>query len=415
MTIFGIKAKGLRKPSNLFLMGIFLLFPLREAFSFSLGPQSFFRFADIFVFLSPLFLLLVKKTDARGSVSFWLAVFIGYAVLLGYICGKIVDQSYAFTFIVRAFATLLFIYVCEHASLSINTLMFDKFFKYVVTIEFIFCLMQLLGFNFFALHFSSYNPEKFFGVRRLSGTASEPGYLVPVLVPCLYYFFANRQNNLKYLVMVCFEFLFSFSSFAYAAFLLTLSYLALQTKEKLKKIFVPVVMLAIFFILLFIAVPQLYFVQQRIQEKIVSYVIEDESKMDWSAAERTENKKVATNAFDNLTIDEKIVGMGLGATKYFTERGVKYHFAGQEAGNAYLALLLNLGIAGLTLFFFVMYKVLKLKEQNVISNSLFCALIVQFIQYTITGNIWLYTLWFNVGLLIIVRKNYQCLSNANKR
>jgi len=402
------------KFNSLFFLGILVFYPLREAFSIKLGPQSFFRFGDAFIFLAPIFCFLLKLKGQSFKICYAMGLFLLYVIVAGVLFGEIVNFSYAQNFIIRAVFVSCFIFVCEHIVIDSSIRLFDKFFKYVVLLELCFCIIQLCGFNFFGLHFSSFNPEAVWGVRRLNGTASEPGYLVPVLVPCLYYFFINRKKNTMYFLLVCLEFLFTFSSFAYIIFLLTLGYAIAQTKKKWGNFFIPIAFLTMFLFALFTFVPQLNLIQQNVQGKIIAYIVEDESKMDWSAAERAENKKVATRAFKNMSIEKKLFGMGLGATQYYTEHGVKYHYASNEAANAYLALLLNVGIVGLFLFFCIMYKVYKLKYDNTISKTFYWALVVQLFQYTITGNIWMYLTWFNIGLLIIVRRNDPYLLRTDK-
>lgn len=393
---------------QLFLALVFVTYPLRESFSIRLGPQSYLRFGEIIFFLSPLFSLLIKDYSlVRTNISKYIFFFSIYAIVFGFLLGTIVNSSYAFLFIGRSFFICSFIYIFDKLNIKIEQKFFSQLFKYIVVLEAFFFLLQFIGWNIVAMQIIPFSPDKVWGVTRLQGTASEPGYLVPIIAPCFYFFLVQWQNNKLFSCLSGLELILTFSSFAFFAFFVIV-FLALCLKNNRLSIVKAINTLLVIFIAVFfmyVSSSKASFIIDNFTTKVLSSVIENQNEIDWSAAERNENKTVALAAFKKMPFEKQIFGMGLGATQYYTETGVKWYFPAQEAHCAYLAMLINIGVVGFALFLRIFFKLIKIKSKDVYSNALFCGVVIQILQFFIVGNIWLYFLWFNIGMIILIAKN----------
>lgn len=393
---------------QLFLVLIFITYPLRESFSIRLGPQSYLRLGEILFFLSPLFCFLIKDYSlVRANISKYIFYFSFYAIAFGFLLGCIVNQSFAFPFIGRSLFICTFIYVLEKKDIKIEKSFFSYLFKYIVILEASFLLLQLAGWNVFAMQIVPFSPEKVWGVTRFQGSASEPAYLVPIIVPCFYFFLNQWKDNKFFSCLSGLEIILTFSSFGFLAFLsiILISFCKKNNRLNVTSVINVLITATVVFLITYTFFPKITFFIDNFSTKAFSFIMNNQDEMDYSAAERTENKNVAIAALKKMPFEKKILGMGLGATQHYTESGVIWYIPAQEAHCAYLALLINVGVVGLFFFLRIFSSLVKIKSKDVYSNSLFCGIIIQLLQFFIVGNIWLYFLWFNVGLLILIAKN----------
>ena len=397
----------IQKKGSLVLYFILITFPLREAIAYSSNGTSFIRVGEVLFLFSPFIYIFGRKTDGiKSGVSNYCILLAMYSIVFGLCFASHLDSTYAYTFIARCIAITFFIKICEKLDFNVSPSFFEKLFKYTIIVEAILCSFQLTGHTLIGLKVLPY--DSFIGlVPRLSGTASEPGFLIPVLSPSLYYFLSTYRYNKFWFWLTLLFMILSTSSFAYPIILFIFLYNAFnKSKSKAMKLAIS------YSILFFVAVIILItlspsasdFVDYSIN-KILAFGSGSQDDMDYSGMERTVNRIAGFDGFVNMSVIEKFIGGGFGTALYYSEKYVVSYGTSNECGIAYLGMLLNLGILGLSILFALFKKVHKLKTKCIISTAIYIGFIVQAIQFLIITNIWIYFFWFEIGLLIILKRN----------
>ena len=399
------KKSGKGKISILLIL-IFLTYPMREAFYFTIGILDF-RWGELLLLFSPIFYFLGKwktKGFRSHSVSNWILIFGLYSFLFDYICASKLDNDFAWKYLGRGCTMFFFIRYFEDRDLPFNIKWLIIAFKYFIVIQVIFTILQILGIDYKYGEFLSV--ESGF-TQRISGTASEPGYLIPILAPSLYYFTANFKKYKIWCILSLTLVLMSRSSYGIFTLALVGIYLVFadgNVKKGIKRFSIIICSFLIALSVVSIFISGMNDQVNQMTNKLFAFTTQNENDMDYSGAERSENLYVALNAFKDCPKVNKILGNGLGATRIFCIQGVKIFQPAEEANNIYLSTLINQGIIGLCILIILLYKVLRIRGKSNEFKAFQIGTIVQLFQYMIVGNIWLYFLWFNIGLMIMLKK-----------
>lgn len=410
-----------KKIINYFLILLLLTYPLRESFVFMVGETTPMRLGEILMGICPVTYIMYRLKYARKDnlVSNILLVFLVYSFVFGVIAGTHIKIEFAVKYFIRGFLFYVFIRIAEDRVILISDLYINKLFKYTVIIEVCFFLLQLAGYTIRFGAFEHHGMSAEFGMQRLSGTASEPGYLIPVIAPCFYYFISEFKKYKWWAFITFLLIFFTFSSFGYVAICIVifLRILVSSNGKFVRYLAVSVVFVSLSLIVVSFVFPQIGEVYDALSSKMFAFASFNQDEMDYSGAERAENMVVAANAFSGGSVYEKFLGQGIGATAYYTNKEVVTHLPAEEADNLYLSILLNQGFIGLLLIFLFFYVIYKRVGRDVASMSFFVGLLIQILQFILVGNLWLYFMWFDIFYLVVFYKTRiyqrQTISAAN--
>ena len=148
-------------------------------------------------------------------------------------------------------------------------------------------------------------------------------------------------------------------------------------------------------------------------DKMVGYLTFNAyGEVDWSAMDRNEHLENAFNYFMDSNFVELLFGHGTGAYSFYAAHhsDVKVENV-EEAYNLYLSTLTDRGLIGLFVLLAIYYNIYKIKTKDIVSDSIWMALVVQLIHYFLVGNMWLYYVWQEVVMLICYER-YKYISSC---
>lgn len=319
-----------------------------------------------------------------------------------------IDASFFFKYTIKCLIIIFFCYIFFSRNLAFSKKSIIFLFKFIVIVELIFVVFQYV-FRFRIIDFSIVKTFSTFtignvSIERFSGTASEPGYLVPILALPTYYFFTKFKNNKFYCIASFFMLILTFSSFAYISLFILILY-GLKNNRKKRPLIISLCILSFLIIILFFTFSNsfsnfiLYYVNKGItyfnfNKNDVNTIVE------WSATDRNQHVSNALNLFLNGSFSQIIFGHGTGGYLYLQTFNNSLLVTGvEEAYNLYLSTLTDRGVLGLLLLLFLFYNILRIPSKDDVSKSLKFGLIIQIIHYFFVGNLWLYFFWQNLIFL----------------
>lgn len=396
---------------KIFLYLLLIVLPLRESFALMIGESTPMRFGEMLMALCPVFFLVYKEDyeEAKHTTSNLLLIFLVYSFVFGIGLGEHVLPSFAVKYFIRGILFFILIRIAENKVIIITEECIELLFKYTVIIEGFFFLMQMFGVTMLFGKFGPYVASETFGFQRLSGTASEPGYLIPIITPCVYYFISDFKKYSLWAITSIAIAVLSLSSFGYVAIMVVfLVRLFLSHRYSFLKS-VLVSGLGFLFALLAASVmfPQVKDAYEGISTKIIAFSSFNEEDMDYSGAERAENLIVAAEAFMEGGGKSKLLGQGVGATAFYTENNVVMYKPAEEANNLYLSVMLNQGVIGLLLLLLLFFSIFQQTNKKASSMALCIGFLTQLLQYFIVGNLWLYFFWFYIFFIIIINRQQR--------
>jgi O-antigen ligase len=393
---------------KIFLFLLLIVFPLRESFALMIGENTPMRFGELLMAMSPLlyFVFNEEYVESDNTISNLLLIFLAYSFIVGIGFAEYIQPMFAIKYFIRGILLFVLIRIAEDKYICISEEYFVLLFKYTVIIEAVFCLIQMFGYTILYGEFGPYEASETFGFKRLSGTASEPGYLIPIITPCIYYFISDLKKYSFWAILSFAIAILSLSTFGYVAILvvLLLKLFMLQRYSIIKSFFALGAVGVGALITAFFLFPQVKDVYEGISTKIIAFSSFDEEEMDYSGAERAENLIVATDAFLEGGWNRMLFGQGVGATAYHTENNVEVYKPAEEANNLYLSVLLNQGLIGFVLLLLMFFSVFRQAQKTTSSMALLVGFITQLLQYFIVGNLWLYFFWFYIFFIIIINR-----------
>ncbi len=406
------------------------LWPFRETLGGSISGLNF-KFGELFEIIASFFLLFKKrykiacKNHQRILACLFLTLVVTIVPTLIHL--NTIDIPFFLKFVIKNSFTFFFLYMVISRRNVFSDKEINCMMKFIVIIEVIFAVFQYT----FKIHIRDLKIEPMgfpltIGGQtfpRLSGTASEPGYLVPILAPALYYFSVNFKKNKIFCILSYLLLALTLSAFAIIALAALLIVFFAQSKGKTKTI------LRFLFITFALLLITLYFSVSSVQ-RYVNYFVskamtylnifgENQSiiNADYSASDRNQHLRNALYIFNSGSFFEKLFGRGTGAYSYLQKiyspnimvDGV------EEAYNLYLSTLTDRGIIGLIVLLALFYFLLQAGTSDTASKALRFGIVIQMIHYFLVGNMWLYFLWYEAAILIsyeyyLKRKEDLCVA-----
>ena len=393
---------------KIFLYLLLIVLPLRESFALMLGETTPMRFGEILMALGPVLLFVYKEEyeEPLTITSTLLFLFLAYSLVVGVGFAELLQPSFAVKYFIRGVLFFILIRIAETKVIYIPEDYIELLFKYTVVIEAIFCVMQLFGYTILFGEFGVYDASETFGFQRLSGTASEPGYLIPIITPCIYYFISDFRKYKFWAIASLMILLLSLSSFGYVAILVVI---LIKLYSSYRDVFIKSVLISGFSIILALfalalVFPQVKDVYEGVSNKIFAFSSFDEMDMDYSGAERAENLMVATEVVSESSPERMLLGQGVGATAFHTENNVVLFIPAEEANNVYLSVLINQGVIGLILLLLLFFSIFRQVRNTPASMTFFVGFLTQALQYFIVGNLWLYFFWIYIFFIIVLHR-----------
>lgn len=324
-----------------------------------------------------------------------------------------IETSYCIKYLLRNLIYLC-VFTCllpgreKYSDHDINYL-----FILFIKIELIFLVIfSLSGYrlylgSFINTHREATHKLSLFGITitRFMGTASEPGYLAPLIVGPMYYFsccYIKKREYGKYLTIT---FIISVLTFSSAVYVATISAFCVPLikyshKKVNKNIFIILLVLSL---LSFFALGNekiSAFMNGNFFEKFASFVGVSNTR-NFSGSDRNIQISTCWKMYKDSGIVEKIIGHGTGAYAHSVKYLSGMLSEAEEAYNIYLSTLYDRGMFGL-LFIGGIFAVLKgyVVKDNDISSALYIGIVAQIIHWGIVGNFWLNSFWLNAIFLI---------------
>ena len=408
--------------------GILILFPWRDAFAVPIGNTQI-RFGELYVFIIAMLGLfagrtLIKKSELKFSAVLFANLII---TLIGdLIYRNNIDIPYSNIYVLRNVIYLLCILGFTLTNIKFDENDIDLIMRYTIILELVaYIVLVLSGYHLYLGRIAGWDEIISAGqylnieslrVPRFMGTTAEAGYLGPILVMPIYYYlsrYINRsrevsKHTMAYLFFSLFLCVITFSAAVYVfAILAILISFANNTTSNRKLKFIGIGIVAVIILLIVIeSIPQLrdYF-NVNFVNKIAAYM-GNNTASNWSANDRSQHYRAAWDMFITGNPIQWILGHGTGAYYAMAKSNARFLVNDvNEAYNLYLSTLTDRGILGLLCIILIMANIIKIRDKSLASRTIFIGLVFQFIHWLLTGNFWLYYFWYEVMILIGLRRH----------
>ena len=391
-------------------MGNILLFLLgmRDNLGVLIGGMPL-RFGELAMVLFSFMVLLkhVRRPNSKALsyAIFFMTVHLIVCIVSVFLSGD-VQVAYVAKYLLRCVIVISFLIAVNHVNVDRLSFDFDKCMKYIVVVLFCSFLLEQLGYWVWLCSIQEYSGHGFMGINRFSGTASEPGYFLEVVIIPFYYYL-KKNNRIMVAITSMFAFL-TFSVGVYAGILLLLlidKYVELRETNRivLKKESMRWILIIVP-ILFAVSASSYKVILDGIYQKAIAF-ISGESTSDYSTMVRTQISTVAVDAIKSFNCEQWLFGKGLGGFYSYSERlysqGLLFHF-GESPDNAYLGIMYDSGILGLCTYLMVLFLAFKQKPKSIEAKSIYCAMVVSCLHNFILSGMWLYMIWVEMGLLYII-------------
>lgn len=417
------------KFKNYFKNGILVLLPWRDALGIN-SPAMPFRFGEIFAFILGFKVIFLRSIKLRRYEFYILAsLFINLLLtIFGFInYSNSIDQPFAIKYLIRNIIYLMMMLSVFAFKFTYDSNDIRRLMKYTIYIELISCLIIMFsGLHLYLGKLEGWDDILISGqyiliagrkVPRFMGTASEAGYLAPLLVMPLYYFsisyIKQRKKDLKYLLVTIFLILMTFSAAVYISSALVETYVLIKNGTRKKSIILISVAIISILVVLFFGdrIPGFNNFSKDLESKVSAFFGNRSSK-NWSANDRLQHLNYAWKFFSSGSILQKIFGHGTGAYYALAKKSSFLLVTDvEEAYNLYLSTLTDRGIIGLILIFMIFYNLKKILIDNISSMTIWIGIITQIAHWLITGNFWIYVFWFEIAILSGIK--YEEEKNKN--
>ena len=404
-------------------MGNLMLYLL--AFRDTLGIDFILplRLGDIFICLFPIYAIIHKKKTLvdknAAKISMLLFMYFLISTFTFLILKPVIINNYVYKSLFRCIIMCIFVYSVNYVNIEKFEFNMDKAMKFII-IAIILCnLIQLFGYTLSLGKVIHYNGKIFYGITRMSGTASEPGYLLPVIILPWYYYL--KSSNKKFIVILSILGIITFSGAVYAGMIVVLFFiLIVQNKRKIEKKkmlygVISTIILICIFITVFIFNNTVRQYSLLVLEKGFNFVLGRST--DWSGMARSMLKNFAFNSIKKFSALELIFGKGIGA--FYTDSyqyyimGNLYEY-GETPHNVYLGILYDSGIVGVLIWVAIIAHTLKLKPETIEMKTIYCGIVTIICHNFIVGGLWIYMLWLEIGILTIMIRKYNLKLNSPK-
>lgn len=414
---------------------ISLLIPLREAFGIRIYNIPF-RIGELII---PIIILIgivnIKNTKNTKKRNKYVEILLG-VLLLNFILTCIVslihineiNKAFFIKYIIRNFVYFVFLLVFYTNIQNYKEINFKQFIKYIIYIEGIFYILEAFNIYIYFCKIMQYSTNKtsifIESIIRFCGTASEPGYLAPILILPVCYFSSIHKKNISDIIHYIASILLvtlTFSAFVYISMVLIIVLNKIkyfyENKSRIKinrkiAILIIIITLITVGVITYVGLNENSKLSKTVNfiiKKVNCYLFLDtEETEDYSSKVRKLNYEYAKNMFKDSNFLEKIIGNGTGAYSYSVENEKKYGNIieiSEEAHSLYYSTITDRGLIGIIVLGIIIYSVFKLRVNTIESNTIFASILIQLLQFFIVGNMWVYFMWFEIALLIYY--NYQ--------
>lgn len=393
------------------------LFSFRDSLGFFIGtvPIRIGELASSFFFIN------VFKTKSKISRN---EQYILFALLLNFFIGILgdivyfedIDFNFAAKYLLRNILNIFFVWGFISTSIRYTSQDVEKLIRFTVLLQFstfilMYCFKQYfyMG-NMFDL--GSYRDSGVYlgsiWIPRFIGTCSEPGYLAPILSFPLYFYLKRfliqkSTEDILYLSMILLMTIFTFSAAVYIFAGLVITYVLVENFKN-KRVFylIIIAMVTIPMGLCFIlSSPVLSdYLVNKVVFKIIAYLTFDTTYM-MSSSDRIEQMINCYEFVMRGDFFQVLLGHGTGGYAFFVKSSSYLISDAEEAYNLYLSTLADRGILGLICIIMIFVSVKNMVvSRDLYSQSIYVALIMQFLHWMIVGNFWLYYFWYEIVILI---------------
>lgn len=414
--------------------GLLLWFPWRDALGLTLGDFPI-RFGEIWSLCFGINLCTKKWKCEKQEIPIICILILNLMVSgLGVVLySNTIDTSFAVKYLIRNVVYIIFVFGFLLSKTKFSDIEMDKLFRYFVTVQVI--ALVFIYSTGGLLYLCTFRPKSFiiatgqyvslFGLRlpRFMGTCSEAGYLAPLLSFLLYYFMnlyfgrdrqERRSKELKYIIIILTLAILSFSAavLVFVGFTAVICVMKHINETRGIKFILISVFVAFLAVTIIFQVPALKsYVQKEVMNKIIYYLSAGSRSgiSNWSAMDRTQHIQNAWQLFITGDLNQILLGRGTGAYAFYAESVTSLLVNNvNEAYNLFLSTLTDRGILGFGLFLSILYFAKKmLIKGNLYSQTLFYAILMQYMHWILTGNMWLYYFWYELVLMIGLRRYYR--------
>lgn len=386
-------------------MGNLMLFLLafRDVLGVNIGIPL--RAGEILIAVFPAYAMFHRSSKSRlkraNNISIFLILYFLFSIIVWWVLSPQVIDNYAYKVFARIVLMAVFVYSANHINVSKIKFSFETAMKLIVISVAVMDILQLFGFTIYLSEFAEYNGAYFFGIKRFSGTASEPGYLLPVLILPWYYYLQQLKKPM--IAVIAFLGLITFSPAVYGGMVFTVLYICL-VKRKYKLIVVGLLGLGIILIAV-VANESLRESFISIIDKAFSFLNGD--SIDFSGKSRLQQRDLALEKIKDFSITELLFGTGLGS--YYVnsydnfKRGHSLEYSISPT-NAFLGILFDTGIIGILMWAALIYNIIKIKPNTLECQTILCGIIICLISCIINAALWTYMLWLELGIYIIMAR-----------
>lgn len=402
---------------------IIIFLPFRDALGFFIGstPIRIGELFSVFWFGQIANNLTSKINRKEGLLLFTLFLNLLITFLGVSVFHDTINANFAIKYIIRNILNFVFVTGFIFSTIKYNEDDIERLVKFVVVLQFCTFIVLYVFQHYFYMG-SLYGIEDYrdsglfvgsIWLPRFIGTCSEPGYLAPILSFPLFFYLKRilnqkKRHDMLFLSMCFLMVVFTFSAAVYFMAALITTYVVIEnlyTKKTVNKMMAYILLIFGLGIIVFIWLlinnsPLLDYVIDGIIYKIVAYLTLVEGEY-MSSSDRIQQLGNCVFFILDGNFLQLLIGHGTGGYANFSMATGELISSAEEAYNLYLSTLADRGLLGLgcLVMLFICLKSMIIKG-DLYSQTIFLALLSQFMHWMIVGNFWLYYFWYEVVLLV---------------
>lgn len=415
---------------------LLFLFPWRDALGIMIANTPL-RFGELFALLMCCSVITVKRRRFDKKEALVLAVLaVNLLVTLVSTLGNIhfIDRPFAVKYILRNTLYIIFVFAVLNSRFTCNGRDIERLMRFFVVLQLIMMfaifttglhlrISQVIGWDVI-IETGQYVTIGGIRIPRFMGTASEAGYLAPLVVMPVHYFLSEyicaksprsrRGENLFYLFSIYLISIMTFSTAVYVfVAIVTLFVIGRNIgKSRTTKFFFFLLVMVILLIIVACNIPSISSVfKEHYLAKIYAY-LGNKHYSNHSANDRLQHLKNAWEMFREGNVWQIIIGHGTGGYYTYARSSSQLLVVEvNEAYNLFLSSLTDRGILGFACLVALFFALKAFALKNHFSETVFVGIVAQYLHWMLTGNFWLYYFWFEVLLLIgLYRQNNRGFS-----
>jgi len=390
------------------------VWPLREAFGIAIQSIPF-RLSELYMLVHVLLSLpRLKKIIIHKQLLFVLLLLLLNAILtMANSMHPEVDYLFLLKYLSRNFLIFFFLLSVIVLPYKLKPYLFRHLAIFTVLINLLFSIPNLFGYHILYFQLESYNLNELFYLVIFRGTASEPAYMIPILAFPLFYFGLTGDSKDIYWFLLCLiTVILSFSSFGMAVivfFFIIWAYGLINGQFKATYhmfILLAVTIIAGSLLIIKTMNYRSYEMLDYTKNKITGFLLGDATE--YSSMARISNYQYCWDRIQIFSTTDLIFGKGTGSYAYLVGKSDNNTIeAANEAHNLYLSTIHDRGYIGLAIILAIFISVLFLKiksdKYKYIIQIIRLTMIIQMLQWLLTGNFWIYYFWLSYAFLISIK------------